>query len=98
VAAIRPLRLFAEVRGVEPAVAALLAALDGHDVWLGGKRSKGMGRCRLTGAGTGRLAASPALAAGRRRTGCGWRGNRRAGKRAGDADYGLFGTENGKQG
>jgi len=43
-----PLRLFAEVRGLEPASAALLAALDGREVWLGGKRSKGMGRCRLT--------------------------------------------------
>ncbi len=43
-----PLRLQAEVRGLEPASAALLSALDGREVWLGGKRSKGMGRCRLT--------------------------------------------------
>jgi CRISPR-associated protein Csx10 len=43
-----PLRLHAEVRGLEPGSAALLHALNGREIWLGGKRSKGMGRCRLT--------------------------------------------------
>ncbi|HZF11301.1 MAG TPA: RAMP superfamily CRISPR-associated protein [Thermoanaerobaculia bacterium] len=42
-----PLTLVATVRGLDPASAGLLAALDGQEVWLGGKRSKGMGRCRL---------------------------------------------------
>ena len=42
-----PLALLAAVRGLDPASAGLLASLDGREVWLGGQRSKGMGRCRL---------------------------------------------------
>lgn len=43
-----PLVLTAEVRGVPGAAAELLARLHGREVWLGGRRSRGMGRCRLT--------------------------------------------------
>jgi CRISPR-associated protein Csm3 len=43
-----PLILTSEVRGLDSAGAALLRRFSGLDVWLGGKRSKGTGRCRLT--------------------------------------------------
>ncbi len=43
----RTLELVAEVCGLAGAGRRLLASLDGHDVWLGGKRAQGMGRCRL---------------------------------------------------
>jgi hypothetical protein len=39
--------LSADLHGLTAEGAALLASLDGREVWLGGKRSKGMGRCRL---------------------------------------------------
>jgi CRISPR/Cas system CSM-associated protein Csm3 (group 7 of RAMP superfamily) len=48
VAAIEPeVILTAEVHGLTPEGARLLAGLDGREVWLGGKRSKGMGRCLI---------------------------------------------------
>lgn len=43
----QPLILTAQVTGLGAAGAELLAKLDGRELWLGGKRSKGMGRCRL---------------------------------------------------
>jgi len=42
------LALTASLRGLDPELVSLVAALDGGDLWLGGKRSKGLGRCRLT--------------------------------------------------
>jgi CRISPR-associated protein Csx10 len=42
-----PLVLEAEVRGLTAPCLPVLAALNGREVWLGGKRSRGMGRCRL---------------------------------------------------
>ena len=41
------LELVADVRGLTAEAAELLAALDGREVWLGGRRSRGMGRCLL---------------------------------------------------
>lgn len=40
-----PLELVAEVRGLSGEAAELLATLHGREVWLGGRRSRGMGRC-----------------------------------------------------
>lgn len=37
--------LVAEVRALSTQAAGLLMALDGREVWLGGRRSRGMGRC-----------------------------------------------------
>jgi hypothetical protein len=48
-----PLLLRAPVRGLDPETLALLARLDGRELWLGGRRSRGMGRCRV------RVAAEP---------------------------------------
>lgn len=42
-----PLRLVAQVELLSPAARTLLAKLHGREVWLGAKRSKGQGRCRL---------------------------------------------------
>lgn len=42
-----PLVLEAEVRGLTAETLALLASLDAREAWLGGKRSRGMGRCHL---------------------------------------------------
>ena len=42
-----PLELTAEVRGLNPGTGGLLAALHGREIWLGGRRSRGMGRCTL---------------------------------------------------
>jgi CRISPR/Cas system CSM-associated protein Csm3 (group 7 of RAMP superfamily) len=39
--------LTAEVWAADPRDLALLLALDGGEVWLGGKRSRGMGRCEV---------------------------------------------------
>jgi CRISPR/Cas system CSM-associated protein Csm3 (group 7 of RAMP superfamily) len=43
----RNLVLTAEVHGLNPETAALIQSLDGQDVWLGGKRARGMGHCRI---------------------------------------------------
>jgi hypothetical protein len=40
--------LTARVSSLTPAAALLLSKLDGHGLWLGGKRSQGMGRCGLS--------------------------------------------------
>jgi len=42
-----PVQLQAEVRGLTSAGADLLAGLDGREVWLGGRKSRGMGLCRV---------------------------------------------------
>lgn len=43
-----PLILECEVHGLAAESLSLLASLHGREVWLGGKRSRGMGRCRVT--------------------------------------------------
>lgn len=43
----QPLVLRSEVWGLDATASALLAKLDGRKVWLGGKRSQGMGTCLL---------------------------------------------------
>lgn|GEM_PF-3593663 len=43
-----PLYLRAEIRKVPAEALPLLASLQGQEIWLGGKRSKGLGRCRVT--------------------------------------------------
>ncbi len=43
-----PLVLEAEVHGLPAETLSLLASLDGREAWLGAKRSRGMGRCRVT--------------------------------------------------
>jgi CRISPR/Cas system CSM-associated protein Csm3 (group 7 of RAMP superfamily) len=40
--------LQALVHGLDAELASLVEALDGADLWLGGKRSKGLGRCRVS--------------------------------------------------
>lgn len=42
-----PVTLTAEVRRLSPSGAELLAGLDGREVWLGGRKSRGMGLCRV---------------------------------------------------
>jgi hypothetical protein len=60
--------LTARVSGLSPAAARLLARLDGRGLWLGGKRSQGMGRCKVTvtkgDAGAGIQAVEDAVALG----------------------------------
>lgn len=41
----QPLVLEAEIRGLDPGSSELLALLEGCEIWLGGRRSRGMGRC-----------------------------------------------------
>jgi len=43
-----PVTLIAEIWGLDASAAALVAQLHGRDVWLGGKRSQGMGLCRVS--------------------------------------------------
>ncbi len=43
-----PLVLETELHGVTAEAFVLLASLDRREAWLGGKRSRGMGRCRVT--------------------------------------------------
>lgn len=54
-----PLVLTAEVWAADPAHLQPLAELDGQEVWLGGKRSRGMGRCQLSVAPALAIAAGP---------------------------------------
>lgn len=42
-----PLELTARLSGLDAATARLLLELDGGEAWLGGKRSQGLGHCRL---------------------------------------------------
>lgn len=51
----KPLTLDADIRGLSPATVELLGALDGRNLWLGGRRSRGMGKCGV------RLAPIPVL-------------------------------------
>lgn len=43
-----PVHLVARVSGLDAETAELLSRLDGTDLWLGGKRSQGLGRCRVS--------------------------------------------------
>jgi CRISPR/Cas system CSM-associated protein Csm3 (group 7 of RAMP superfamily) len=42
------LELIAELRGLTEETAELLARLHGREIWLGGRRSRGMGRCGVS--------------------------------------------------